>query len=496
MKKSITLYLTLLSISLTTFAEGKQAGTFTKADCPIPVPQELINSGKFMYGYMAVPEFHANPDGKLIELAVAIFKCQGEAATHSPLILNTGGPGLSNMDNFIPTILGGLGNLYLNNRDLVIIELRGLKYSKPNLFCPEIDELQVELAQQNFSIEKTIDRYMDTLSVTYDRFKNEGINLSAYNSLEIANDIAFVMEQFDYDTFSAFGSSFGTLVAQHLLLNHSDHLDSVVMNATVEMNKALYGMHKNSVDALESIFKQCEQNPEYHEAFPDLKNRFLNLLEELNQKPVILSAKNPKDGKTYDIAINGNKLSVWLFGDMYYNTQIPITLHKFVSGDFSEIQKRPGIIFPIPDFSNGLSLSIFLSEYPNIKAEHIPLQNEYANYVKGCGTMIFTPYFLNQDKNVWKVDKLSGKEKVIRSQVPTLMLNGELDHVCPPEYPTALAERLDNAYVCIFPGVAHSPIDAGNCGIMLMKEFIDNPSKAPANPCMGEFRHEFKIPNH
>lgn len=74
------------------------------------------------------------------------------------------------------------------------------------------------------------------------------------------------------------------------------------------------------------------------------------------------------------------------------------------------------------------------------------------------------------------------------------MLSGEMDHVCPPSYAIELSKTLKNAHLYIFPGVAHSPIDIGTCGILMMKEFIDNPSKAPDNSCMSEFRDEFIIP--
>ncbi len=68
---------------------------------------------------------------------------------------------------------------------------------------------------------------MDSLQSAYDRLVQEGVNLSAFNDYEIANDIVFVMEQLNYEKFSVFGSSFGTLVTEHLLLNHSEHLVSV-----------------------------------------------------------------------------------------------------------------------------------------------------------------------------------------------------------------------------------------------------------------------------
>lgn len=486
--------LVILSVLFVGCTQKSNTGKFVKAPCPIDVPEGLEESGKFSFGYMEVPEFHAYPDGKTIELAIAIHKCQGDSATHEPLVLVTGGPGMSDIDAFVPDLFGDLGTLFLNNRDIVIIELRGLKYSKPNLLSPEIDNLQLFLAEKHLSTERTIELYMDTLQSAYKRFEQEGINLSAFNDYEIANDIVYVMEQLDYEKFSVFGSSFGTLVAQHLLLNHSEHLVSVSMNAVVDFNRGLTNMHTNSIQTLEDIFKKCESDPELNHAYPDLKNRFLSTLTRLNESPDTLDIEYAKDGKMHKIPLNGNKLSVWLFGQMYWDAQIPSTLHKILSGDYSQIIQNPGMIFPLHEFSNGLSLSIILSEYSNLEDINIPVDNEYVDFVKGCGTMIFTPYFLNHAKEVWKVNDLQNKNISLVSDVPTLMFGGEMDHVCPPNYAIDLSKNLKNSYLYVFPGIAHSPIDFGPCGIMMMKEFIDDPSKAPNSSCLEQFQSGFKLP--
>lgn len=494
MGKKMVLSVLAIYLLLNGCKHTNDLGKFVKATSPIEAPQELVNSGKFTYGYMKVPEFHNHPKGKSIELAVGFFKCQSDTATHEPLVLVTGGPGMSDIAGFLPLFFGEMGKLFLNNRDVVIIELRGLKYSKPNLFCPELDNLQMYLLDKNLTPEETVALYMDTLKVAYNRFGRQGINLSAFNNFEIASDIVYVMEQLGYKKFSIFGVSFGTLVAQHVLLNHSDHLVSIVLNAIADLNHGFANFHTNSIKTLDAIFEKCKSDEQLNTAYPDLKNRFLSLIAKLNENPDTLMIKNPSDGKMYKVLMNGNRLSVWIFAQMYYNTQIPLTLHKILTGDYNEIIQNPGIVFPLQDFSNGLSLSIILAEYSNFKEENIPLNNEYASYIKGCGTMFFTPYFLNQAKKVWTVTDLGSVEKKIVSDVPTLMLCGDLDHVCPPSDAIELSKNLKNSYVYVFPGVAHSPIEVGMCGLLMMKEFIDNPSKAPNNDCMKDFRTEFVLP--
>jgi len=143
---------------------------------------------------MEVPELSDQPDRKTIELTIAIFKCKSDSATQDPIVLSAGGPGLSNIDDFVPKLTGGLGNLFLYNRDVVVIETRGLKYSKPFLHIPELEKIQLSLLGENLSVDETIEIYLDTLQSAYKKFEDEGVNLSAYNTYEISNEVAYVME--------------------------------------------------------------------------------------------------------------------------------------------------------------------------------------------------------------------------------------------------------------------------------------------------------------
>ena len=136
-----------------------------------------------------------------------------------------------------------------------------------------------------------------------------------------------------------------------------------------------------------------------------------------------------------------------------------------------------------------------MSATPDLQPENLPVDGEYGDLVKGIGTLLFTPYFWHSAKDVWKVDSKRYDEKPLVSDVPLLMLSGQMDHLCLASHATEFAKRQKNAHLYIFEGVAHSPIDQGTCAIMMLKEFIDNPTKAPDNSCMDEFQHEFVLPN-
>jgi len=473
--------------------KNENIGKFIEVACPLDLPADVFESGKFLYGHMKVPELFENPKGNTIELAVAIFKCKLDSALQDPLVLCAGGPGLSNIDDFVPALAGGLGNLFLNNRDVVIIETRGLKYAKPFLYIPGIEKLQLSLLDKNLTVDETLNMYLDTLQSAYERFMNEGVNLSAFNTFEISNEVAYVMQQLGYDKFSFFGTSYGTEIAQYLLMDHPDRLVSVVMNGTMDITLGGHHMHTSLINTLDLLFKELQSTPEYSKAYPDFKNRFLKKIEELNKNPDTINVKYWKTQEDYNVVLNGNRIALWIFHQMYANTQIQLSINKIVNGDYSEIIANPGLIFPIPEFSTGLNLSVFLSETQDIKPESIPLESEYKDFIKGNTLSLFGPYFWEKAHKIWPVNGIE-VTRSIETDIPVLLLSGRMDYLCRPSYAKQFAEKQKNAYLYIFEDVAHSPVDKGDCAIMMLKEFFDNPSMAPNSSCMDEFQHKIFLP--
>ena len=96
-------------------------GVFQPADCPVVLPEGIELPEGFEFGYVMVPEVHAQPAGPTIEIAVARVRSFSANPAPDPLVLNTGGPGDSNLDQFLPVVAGDAGKAILAQRDVVII---------------------------------------------------------------------------------------------------------------------------------------------------------------------------------------------------------------------------------------------------------------------------------------------------------------------------------------------------------------------------------------
>lgn len=396
MKTTIIFGILIICSKLIACGEAIQYGQFTKAECPIPISDELAKSGNFSFGYMTVPEFHGKQGSKTIELAVAIFKCRKDSVIYEPLVLNSGGPGMSNLEDFVPTFDSPLGNLFLNERDIVIIELRGLKHSKPNLHTPELGELQVSLLGKHLSADELIRMYKDTILSIQERFTAQGINLSAYNYWETANDVAFVMEELGYEKFAVFGNSAGTIVAQYLLMDHAEKLSALSLNAVVNVPAGFNKMCKTSVDKLESIFQEVSGDETYAKAYPDLKERFLSTLAELNESPDTIEVQFHNKPDPTSVVLDGNRVTAWVFSHMYWHTQLPLSMHLIANRDYSQIIGDPGIFLPLPNFSNGSFWSMVMSSWGDPTEDDLMKGSEYDIFVEGMSTLVFGQPFVSE----------------------------------------------------------------------------------------------------
>jgi pimeloyl-ACP methyl ester carboxylesterase len=140
-------------------------------------------------------------------------------AEHSPdpLVMAQGGPGGSTIDFFGAVMTGGLGTQFLAQRDIILIEQRGTFYAKPNLVCDEFLTSNLAVLDQTLSVPETDNLNLAAAGACYDRLTAEGINLSAFNSVENAADVPMVISALGYSEYNYYGVSYGTMLAQHLM---------------------------------------------------------------------------------------------------------------------------------------------------------------------------------------------------------------------------------------------------------------------------------------
>ena len=500
-KRTLLLISTLLIVfspaNLSAQSVAQEIGEFRETQGPFSLPEGLILGENFKFGYVTMPEMHSNPNGRTIELAVAIFPSYSENHRADPLVMNTAGPGKSNMDNFIPQIVGLLGQFILPERDIVIIELRGLRYSKPFLMCNEVTEAQRSMMGKNLSTNETLAVISTALLESKKRFDEEDVNLSAYNNVETAADIAMIMKRLGYEKFNIVGSSAGTIVAHHVIRDYPDMVRCAILDAGLPLDPSIIIDYVPSiVDRLKIYFQECGNDQQCNEAFPDLENRFLALLSSLNRKPVTLELIDPVAGDEIEYVVNGYRLSSYLFNSMFYSTQIPYLIGKVLNGDYSDVKNYLTYRLMPNYFADGLGYTVFLTEAGEFNVSDIELDPKYRIFSEGITRSGLGGRYLKEVDKVWKITKIetSRIQYPEPKDVPVLVLNGKYDPVIPEKYDQVMKRALNNCYIYRIDGVPHSAFDnATQCAIPMMLQFLADPSRAPDSSCIENFKQAYKV---
>lgn len=492
--------LLLLTIALTGCSQevsrvnNEEIGKFRESPCPFDLPEGLVLGENFKFGYVTVPEFHNNPNGKTIEVAVAVFPSISDNPLPDPLVLNTGGPGESNMDNFIPPLAvthsGRLGELVLSKRDAVVIELRGLRYARPNLISHELSKARFDMLDKNLSYDEMLEAQINALRETRDRFEKQGINVAAFNNVETAADIAMVMEGLGYDQFNMFGSSAGTLLAQHVIRDNPDKVRCAILNAALPIGPSFTrDMIPEATQSLKTLIGKCENDPVCSKAYPDLESEFFNLMDSLNKNPVTVSVEVPEKDENLDYVLNGYRFASMILLDMYFNPKTHLTIDQIRTGDYNFVNMVVGFQSQMRTFADILGYSVFISETPAYTSSDIQIDPAYAIFAKGSTCMGLGGEYLLEVNKVFNIPKLD-RDIIVPQEscdVPLLVLNGLYDPVIPVKYDEYLKNRFTNSYIYRFDGIAHSPVDfAEECAIGMMFDFLNDPSRAPEDSCVDQ----------
>jgi pimeloyl-ACP methyl ester carboxylesterase len=466
-------------------------GVFRKTACFFDLPRGAVEGKDIECGYVTVPERHANPDGPVIELAVAVVKSTSAHPAPDPLVIEAGGPG-------VPSLISVPGVLRMTQfraeRDIVIVEQRGIGDSVPNLGCEAGADFAVAMYGQNPDDADLIAQEREVIADCYQQWVDQGIDLSAYNSLENAADFPVVMDALGYDQFNFYGVSYASALGQHIMRDYPERLRSVVLDSVVPLDVSFMTTYPVTIErAFNLLFDGCAADPVCGANFPDLEARFFALVDDYNANQPVMTFDNPfEPGETVDAEVRGAYLVLGLYQQLYdfgANPLLPASIFALSEGTdthFIESYVMPTRVTTMRMVS-GMSNSVLCSEFENPEAalqsaqEHPELDNmlwEYLDFEDVCA--------------VWPVERLPDYAfEPVTSDVPTLLISGQFDPVTPPENAEVVAAHLSHSYVYTFPGLGHAVFGDHQCPLTMVLDFVNDPSQPPDSGCIDDLRITF-----
>jgi len=458
---------------------------FSPAKCMFDLPAGVKEGEQVVCGYVQTLLDHANPEGPTIELAVAILKSSGPNPAPDPLFIAQGGPGGSTIETYANLLLAN--NKLVSDRDIVLFDQRGTKFSRPNLYCEEIDQLIADTVEQDLSDEESqalADQAFEQCQIRLS--SRENIDLAAFNSQQNADDIEAILQALGYGKINLYGVSYGTLLALHFMDRHPDSLRSVILDAVVPRQTNFILNSAQTMDrAFSVLFESCRNDPACNRAYPDLEEVFFVTVKKLNENPARISLTDSDKSITYQHAvINGDTFMSGLFQMLYAGSLIP-TLPRMIydasQGNFDFFSRIYSILLFDRSMSLGMYYSVICAEdadfdpadqdLTGVRPEIVKVEkDEPENLLKIC--------------EFWNVAQLGAQANApVTSDIPTLLLSGYFDPITPPYYAEQASQTLAHAYTYTNPSGGHGQALDDPCANQLIQTFLDDPSRPPDLAC-------------
>ncbi|MCC6147132.1 MAG: alpha/beta fold hydrolase [Anaerolineaceae bacterium] len=509
---SITLFLKVLILSMFLIptsgleihpaiaanAADAEIPRFEESSCMFDLPAGVIEGKDIRCGYLIVPEEYKNPAGPSIRVAIAIIPTYQPNPQPDPVVMLQGGPGGSTIYTYT-TQLFTPGANFKSNRDIILLEQRGTLYSQPALTCPEIIEETIRTLNQDLTPEENSQLYEQALLTCHNRLIKEGVNLSAFNSLENAADIESLRTALGYKQINLYGVSYGTLLALHTMQYHPQGIRSVILDAVVPTQiNFLLESPRSQQRAFDKLFSSCASVEDCDQYYPDLEKIFQDTIKNLQDKPAEITITDFDNGNTYPAKLNGDSFRSAVFQMMYITEIIPLlpkVIYEASDGEFGFLQRILSLLTIDRTMSYGMYYSVLCAEDADFSAGDIQVGGLTPASAETEKEGILS--FLRTCQQ-WDVALLSeANDQPVKSSIPTLILNGDFDPITPPAFGQAAAETLKNSYTIIFPTGGHGAAFTSDCANNIMQEFLEDPSKKPDTSCIAEKTSpEFMTPSN
>lgn len=423
------------------------------------------------------PENPADPSGRKIHLRLALIRSTAVRPATDLVVFLAGGPGQSAVDigPEIPQFLKPV----LEHRDVVLLDQRGTGGSHP-LSCPEVEHATQAAERRRWSAHPMW-RERETPADRHERQAAELRSCLAeiektadprdFTTTDAVDDLIALRHALGDPRFDLVGVSYGTLVAQQYAMRDPAGVRSIVLDSVVP-NTLIIGesVARNLENALKADFSLCDAEPACIKAFGNPFNDLEKLRARLIRHPVVVTYRDPITNRQRSATLNENTLArvVRLFA---YSPQtaalLPLTLHQALTQHYGPLMAQSRLVagkLGLSSINPFVGLSVICTEdAPWFKPKPT-----------GKGTVLGRRFLRNLRRQcaIWPRGRVPANfHQPLRTDIPTLILEGQYDPITPPRYGREVLTHLGDARLLIARGQGHAVLGVG-CTPRLVGEFI------------------------
>ena len=416
-------------------------------------------------GRLAVPEDPDAPEGRRIELAIAVVPAIATRAKPDPLFLLAGGPGQGARDGFVPH-LGDFAGVH-RERDLVLVDQRGTGGSN-RLDCDMPEDVWESADISPAELRRLA---QDCLAELPGRPE-------FYTTSIAVRDLDAARAALGYERINLFGGSYGTRVAQHYARRYPERTRTMTIDSIVP--PALPLVPRIALEAqlaLERVFERCRDDASCNGRFPALADQFARVDARLRSGPVRVSLADPVGGETSTVEVTRGHL-VMMTRMLSYSARtaalLPLLIHEAATrGNYGPLAAQALMAGENLQriIAMGMHHSVVCSEdAPRFEGtvDRAALERSYLGPIMVDGMIAIC--------EVWPRGAVDGDfHQPLRSAVPALLLSGEIDPATPSDYGAVAATGFTQHLHLVIPGQGHGQTGLP-CVQRLIRQFIDRGS--------------------
>ncbi|WP_189002790.1 alpha/beta fold hydrolase [Deinococcus roseus] len=415
------------------------SGLAQAASSLTPVPCNLAFSAAYLEGQdfnchqLSVPARHQDPAKGSYSLHILRIKSPFHSPG-TPTIMLNGGPG-GTLDGFLqmwlrpdlynPAAKPEWMNAFLQQGDVILYDQRGTGKSEPETSCQTVS-----------SMEECIKAVQE-----------KGVDVTTLTTVESAEDLEDLKLALG-GKINLYGLSYGTYLAQKHLKYHPDGIQKVVLQGVMDTRR-FRDLDQGAYVA--QVIQLCETSPICTRWYPTLKTDYVALLDQLTLKPVVVHSLGQ------DFTIDQHVLNFLLFMEGYSQAlEIPRSIDQLALGDFSKLVQEQGMyLTPQSPINSAMNQMMGVHMYCAIDPQETPCKE--ANYA-----YLPDPADYNAP---------------LQTDLPVLLLSGQLDPITPPALAEQVQKGLKNHLHVVLPAGGHGSY--GNpqelqCTVHILSDFLES----------------------
>jgi pimeloyl-ACP methyl ester carboxylesterase len=397
-------------------------------------------------GTYKVFENRAAKKGRKISLRVVVLPALGPERMPDAVVFFSGGPGASSIQEgvYISTLLAPLRQ----HRDFLLVDARGTGGSSL-LGCPEFQGTQ--------EVQGLLDNFLptDKVRACHERL-SKAADLAQYTTDNTVDDIEEVRAALGYPQLNLIGGSYGTRPVLVYLRRHPDRVRTAILDGTVPTHDRSPLFYARSAQrALDGLVAECAGDADCARAFPHLRDEIAAVLARAERDPARVRLTDPRTGKPYEVRLSRAAVAQalrFMLYDPSSAAELPLRVHLAAEGNWkplagTAISSVQGLV----SMGQGYFLGVTCSEdVPFIRDEEIP--------AAVAGTFLGDFRIRRQRAACaeWTAAKIPESFLApVTSDVPALILAGELDPVTPSSDGERVARTLRHSKYVFIPDAGH-----------------------------------------